>query len=279
MASISTGSKPRAAPRPDVVCPGQYGSATLQQRHDFDTVLADHAPTDAKCQGVLNICRTVHNTMPQSDEAVRSEQPRQVRQAPCADSSSRDRREFHFKCLVAVVMVSLFQKRRPSPSVWRPCSPALCCATAFRGAGGNRRNSHSDRAVWQRAAGARVYSWFRYSIVGVVSIIGCFGIERAVACFGQVVYSVLQMPQGDSCGLLLDPSSVPSVGLPSDQCQILSLRESDGMRLTTAESGPDNRVHFRQDRVAGRQGDRQVQDGQALRTRHYRRVVRLPAPA
>ena len=67
---------------------------------------------------------------------------------------------------------------------------------------------------------------------------------QAVACFGQVVYSVLQMPQGDSCGLLLDPSSVPSVGLPSDQCQILSLRESDGMRLTTAESGPNNRVHF-----------------------------------
>ena len=67
---------------------------------------------------------------------------------------------------------------------------------------------------------------------------------QAVACFGQVVNSVLQMPQGDSCGLLLDPSSVPSVGLPSDQCQILSLRESDGMRLTTAESGPNNWVHF-----------------------------------
>ena len=57
---------------------------------------------------------------------------------------------------------------------------------------------------------------------------------------GQVVYSVLQMHQGDSCGLLVDPSSAPSVGLPSDQCHILSLRESDGMRLTTAVSGPNN---------------------------------------
>ena len=61
---------------------------------------------------------------------------------------------------------------------------------------------------------------------------------------GQVIYSVLQMPQGDSCVLLLDPSSALSVGLPSDQCQILSLRESDGMRLTTAVSGPNNGVHF-----------------------------------
>ena len=61
---------------------------------------------------------------------------------------------------------------------------------------------------------------------------------------GQAVYSVLQMPQGDSYGLLLDPSSVPSVGLPSDQCQILSLRGSDGMRLITADSGPNYRVHF-----------------------------------
>ena len=67
---------------------------------------------------------------------------------------------------------------------------------------------------------------------------------QAVACFGQAVYSVLQMPQGDSYGLLLDPSSVPSVGLPSDQCQILSLRGSDGMRLITADSGPNYRVHF-----------------------------------
>ena len=35
-----------------------------------------------------------------------------------------------------------------------------------------------------------------------------------------------------------------NVGLPSDQCQILSPRESYGMRLTTTESGPNNRVHF-----------------------------------
>ncbi len=56
---------------------------------------------------------------------------------------------------------------------------------------------------------------------------------------------VLRMPQGDSCGLLIDPSSVPSVGLLSNQCQFLSQRGSDGMRITTAESGPNNGVHFR----------------------------------
>ena len=96
-----------------MVCPGQYGRATLQQRYDLDTVLADHAVTDAHCQCVLNSCRAVHNTLSQLGEAVRSEQPRQVRQAQCTDSSSRDRREFHFKCLVAVVMVnSLYQRPR-----------------------------------------------------------------------------------------------------------------------------------------------------------------------
>ena len=76
---------------------------------------------------------------------------------------------------------------------------------------------------------------------------------------GQVVYSVLQMPQGDSYGLLLDPSSVPSVGLPSDQCQILSLRESDGMRLTTAESGPINGVHFMRFALGSRLGFQDVE--------------------
>ena len=70
---------------------------------------------------------------------------------------------------------------------------------------------------------------------------------------GQVVYSVRRMPQGESYGLLLDPSSVPSVGLPSDQFQILSPRESDGMRLTTAESGLNNGVHFSSAPSAGKQ--------------------------
>ena len=71
-----------------MVCPGQYGRATLQQRYDLDTVLTDHAVTDAHCQCVLNICCAVHNTLSQLGEAVLVKQTRKGCQTPSVDSGS-----------------------------------------------------------------------------------------------------------------------------------------------------------------------------------------------
>ena len=164
----------RAAPCPDMVCPGQYGRATLQQRYDLDTVLADHAVTDAHCQCVLNICRAVHNTLPQLGEAVLVKQTRQGCQTPGVDSGSRDRGGLHLKRLVVFVMVVMYQKRRPVPLYSVLTAQSLGAVQQFG------EQAEIDEIAIQTApcgngvAGVRVHSCGFVSTVTGVSIIGCF---------------------------------------------------------------------------------------------------------